>query len=153
MQLRAALSLLAIFLIAGPTGSLADDDQKRTMEFKTKTVIPIEMHVGGCAAKLNLQYLQKGSEAEVEATLTNADCGASAGDYRLLVRYRDESGEVHTDEYEETWMRSDAEPLVISKLYTIGDDVDLVRVLSRGLSCHCVTTDTPSDLAIEKIPE
>lgn len=144
---------LGVVLATFATGSSADDEQNRSAEIRTTTVIPLEMHIGGCAAKLSLQYWQKGSEAEVESTLTNNDCGPSAGEYRLLVRYRDEAGELHTNEYVESWQRSHAEPLVSRKLYAIGDNVDLVRVLSRGLSCRCVATDTPTDVAVEKIPE
>lgn len=140
-------------LLVGSSCGFADDAQNRRAEIKTRTVIPMELHIGGCAAKLSMQYWQKGSEAEVESTLSNADCGPSAGEYRLLVRYRDGDGELHTDEYKESWRRSDAEPLVIRKLYPIGDDVDLVRVLSRGLSCYCVATDTQTELPVEKIPE
>lgn len=113
----------------------AKESDQLTIEF-SKT-ITLEKRVGGCKANLQMEYWQKGHIAEVQSTLTNADCAASSGDYTISVRYRNDDGEMHTDEYQETWERSDGEPITATKHYEIGDDVDLIRVRSRRLSCSC----------------
>ena len=116
-------------------GNDKGDPDTRTIEF-SKT-IKLEKHLGGCKANLQLEYWQKGDTAEVTSTLLNPDCGASSGDYTVQVRYRRDDGKTLTDEYQETWSREDSKPIVTTRLYPIGDDVDLIRVRSRGLSCSC----------------
>lgn len=115
----------------------SQDSESRSMEIKVTNTIKLEHRAGGCKANLQLEYWQKGDVAEVQSTLTNAECGASSGDYTIQVRYRGDDGEITTDEYEETWARADAQPIVTTKQYPIGADVDLVRVRSRGLNCEC----------------
>ncbi len=115
----------------------SQDSESRSMEIKVSKTIKLEHRAGGCKANLQLEYWQKGDVAEVQSVLTNPECAASSGEYTLRVRYRDNDGEVRTDEYPETWSRADAEPIQSKKQYSIGDDVDLVRVRSRGLSCIC----------------
>ena len=116
-------------------GNGETDPDTLTIEF-SKT-IKMEKHLGGCKANLQLEYWQKGDTAEVTSTLLNPECGASSGDYTIHVRYRRDDGETLTDEYRETWARVDTEPVITTKRYPIGDDVDLIRVRSRGLSCSC----------------
>lgn len=118
------------------------DSESRTMEVRVTKTIKLEHRAGGCKANLQLEYWQKGDVAEVETTLTNPECGASSGEYTLQVRYRGDDGEMTTDEYPETWVREDSEPILTTKQYRIGNDVDLVRVRSRNLSCECQDTDS-----------
>ena len=113
----------------------------KSLDIEFSKTITMEMRLGGCEAKLQMEYWQKGDVAEVTSTLDNPECGASSGDYQIRVRYRGDDGELQTDEYEETWERDDAEPIVTTKRYPIGDDVDLVRVTSRGLSCNCAEAE------------
>lgn len=108
-----------------------------SIEVRTSNTIRMEMHAGGCKANLSLEYWQEGREARVNKTITNEECGASSGDYRILVAYRGDDGETVTDEYPETWQRDDEQPVSLTATYEIGDNVDLLRVRSRGLSCAC----------------
>lgn len=120
-------------------------DETQSLDIEFSKTITMEMRLGGCEASLQMEYWQKGDVAEVTSTLTNPECGASNGDYRMLVRYRSEDGELHTDEYQQTWERDDSAPIVATRQYPIGDDVDLVRVTSRGLSCSCRATDVENE--------
>ncbi len=107
------------------------------MEIRTSNVITMEMHAGGCKANLALDYWQEGTIAKVETTIDNQECAASGGTYRILVFYRGDDGETVTDEHPETWERDDDQPVKMAMEYVIPDNVDLVRVRSRGLKCAC----------------
>lgn len=136
--------LLLATLMSGLTIAQDGEGKKKganSLDIEFSKTITMEMRLGGCEAKLQMEYWQKGDVAEVTSTLDNPECGASSGDYQMRVRYRGDDGELQTDEYEETWERDDAQPIVTTKRYPIGDDVDLVRVTSRGLSCTCTEAD------------
>ena len=107
------------------------------LEIRTSNVITMEMHAGGCKANLALDYWQEGTIAKVETTIDNNECAASEGGYRILVFYRGDDGQTITDEHPETWERDDDQPVKSSVAYEIPDNVDLVRVRSRGLKCEC----------------
>jgi hypothetical protein len=106
--------------------------------FEMSVSIPMEFKSTACEAKLNIEYFQRGDNAEVSSTLTNAECDASFGSYTVQLRYRGEGDELETVDYDETWQRDDTEPVVASRQYFIGENVDLVRVKSRSLTCTCV---------------
>ena len=132
--------LVLSLLLFGSRPAQADsgqDDSNRTMTIEVKKTITFEARVGGCEANLSLEYWQKGDQAEVDMVLNNTECPASSGEFTIQVRYRAEDGELVTDEYPERWSRDDDQPLEMSRLYSIGDNVDLVRVRSRRLSCTC----------------
>lgn len=133
--------LLTVGLIAlsahAQEASDAQEEDKDQLTIEFSKTITLEKRVGGCQANLQMEYWQKGHIAEVQSTLTNPDCAASSGHYTISVRYRNDDGEMHSDEYQETWERSDGEPVTATKHYEIGDDVDLIRVRSRRLSCSC----------------
>ena len=132
--------LVLSLLLFGSRPAQADsgqDDSNRTMTIEVKKTITFEARVGGCEANLSLEYWQKGDQAEVDMVLNNNECPASSGEFTIQVRYRTEDGELVTDEYPEMWSRDDDQPLEMSRLYPIGDNVDLIRVRSRRLSCTC----------------
>lgn len=138
--------LVLSLLLFGSRLAQADsgqDDSNRTMTIEVKKTITFEARVGGCEANLALEYWQKGDQADVEMVLNNAECPASSGEFTIQVRYRTEDGELVTDEYPEEWSRDDDQPIEMSRLYPIGDGVDLIRVRSRRLSCTC-TAPTPA---------
>lgn len=130
-----------LWALGGVTPALADtqadDDGKRTMTVELKKTITLEARMGGCEARLALEYLQKGDQAEVEIEVNNNECAASYGDFTVHVRYRHDNGEMLAAEFPETWSRQDDQPVRLSRLYPIGDEVDLIQVRSRGLSCTC----------------
>lgn len=90
-----------------------------------------------CEAEINLEYFQRDTVASVEARIENSTCAASAGQYDIEVRIRDDNGETSLLEFSESWQRDDDLPVVSMKDYPIGENVDLVRLRTRGLSCTC----------------
>lgn len=128
-----------MFAIIG--GGLAraqeDEPSNRTMTIELRKTITMEKRVGGCKARLAIEYWQKGDVADVQMVLNNNECAASHGDFTIEVRVRNDEGELSSDEYAEVWARNDDRPVAMSRLYPIGDDVDLIRVRSSGLSCTC----------------
>lgn len=90
-----------------------------------------------CEATIEIAYTQRGSDVGVEGEIENEDCGASNGDYELLVSIRNASGEVKTLEFFESWRRQDDELVSFSRAYPIGENVDLLRVRAARLRCNC----------------
>jgi len=102
-------------------------------------VLPVtsKFHDSRCEAKLLIEYYQKGTDAHVNSELTNDVCGASFGDYTIRVRYKDAHGEIKQLEFEETWAREDDAEWTSEKEYFVGDDIDIIRVKAKDLSCKC----------------
>jgi hypothetical protein len=90
-----------------------------------------------CAATVEVTYTQRDSVVGVEGTIANNVCGASSGDYKLLVSVRNEGRELQTLEFFESWQRQDDQPVKISGSYPIGQNVELVRVRPVQLRCTC----------------
>lgn len=90
-----------------------------------------------CEARISLDYWQKNTVASVESELTNDQCGPSSGTYVISVRYENDTGDVLTTDYNETWIRQDDMPLETTREYAIGENVDLVNVRVRKLRCEC----------------
>ncbi len=105
--------------------------------FEKRVPVNLEYGAGGCKAELRLEYFQKGADAHVKTMLSNEECGASSGNYTIRIRYTDAQGNLNRVEYEETWNRDDDVVVTSETDYFVGDDIDLVRVNSRGLSCIC----------------
>ena len=60
------------------------------------------------------------------------------GDYEIEVRVRDANGDQQVLVFSESWQRDDDQPVAISADYPIGEDVELIRLRSRGLRCACL---------------
>jgi len=69
--------------------------------------------------------------------IDNKDCAASSGEYKLLVRVRDETGEVKTLDFVGSWQRNDDEPVKFGGDYAIGNNVDVVNVRVVQARCTC----------------
>jgi len=95
-----------------------------------------------CQATITTRSEQRDTLAHVEGTVETADCAACSGDYTIVVRIRDASGEVKTLEFPGSWQRADGEPVKVTADYPIGDNVDLLGVRSKGL--HCICADAPA---------
>ena len=119
--------------------SRSSEHKTESKEFEVPVDVELEYKSAGCEAKLNIEYFQSGENAEVSSTVINNQCAASFGSYTVQVRYRGDDGELETRNYEETWERGDADPVLAKRQYFIGENVDLVRVQSRGLTCSCVS--------------
>jgi len=139
--LRALQYLVVVAIGIGNAQAISaqeEQESKKRYEIRYKmklsTTPPAEQT---CAAQIYFTYLQKNTVAVVDSTIDNTECDASSGDYRVLVRFRDENNEIQSLEYPETWSRDDDKAVESRKEYFIGDNVDLVTVRSRKLRCVC----------------
>jgi hypothetical protein len=96
-----------------------------------------------CGATTTTEYQQLNTIARVTGTLEIADCAAASGAFTVSVRTKDESGTETPLEFNETWQRSDDQDVTFTSDYPIGDDVALVSVRLRGLTCTC--TEVPQE--------
>jgi hypothetical protein len=90
-----------------------------------------------CAATIEVAYTQRNSTVGVEGTIAHNLCGASSGDYKLVVSIRKENRELQTLEFFESWQRQDENVVKFSAAYPIGENVDLVRMRAVQLRCAC----------------
>ena len=91
-----------------------------------------------CKVNVTVDYLQKNDVVHVESVVTNNDCGASSGTYVIAIRYIDENQDSREIEFQESWQRTDDQPVTYVNEYPIGNNVDLRRVRAKKLSCTCV---------------
>jgi hypothetical protein len=135
---RAGFALTLGLLVALPVA--AGEESTRTYTLESKAPLTVTLGLPAtlkCNAEIALTYAQKNTDANVEGELNNADCAASSGEYTLAVSIRDANGATQTLEFNETWQRSDNQNLVFEKDFPIGENVDLLRVRTRRLSCTC----------------
>jgi hypothetical protein len=93
-----------------------------------------------CTASAAVSYSQHGAEADVEMTLENRHCAASSGDFIVVLTVKaGDAAEAEKLRFEESWARSDDQPVFIAKRYPIGDNVDLLRIRIRKLTCDCTS--------------
>ena len=113
--------------------------RQESMHAEKKFTLKLETtrHKQYCQAKIQVEYAQRNTTASISGTIENRDCGASGGNYTLSVRFRDEHGEIQTIEREEQWQRENDETFAFEKEYSIGENVDLVRVRARKVVCVC----------------
>jgi hypothetical protein len=90
-----------------------------------------------CAATYSVEYTQKDAKVGVAGVIENKDCAASSGEYKVLVRVRDETGEVKALDFLGSWQRDDDEPVKFNEDYPIGNNVDLVNLRVVQVRCTC----------------
>jgi hypothetical protein len=93
----------------------------------TTRVEGITLPTRQCQAEVSLGYAQNNTTASVEGKISNATCGESSGSLVLSVRTANERGELTTQEFTQSWMREDDQPVTFSSEYPIGENVDLAR--------------------------
>jgi hypothetical protein len=139
--MRAFQYLLVLAVGIGNTQAVSaqeEQESKKHHEIRYKmTISTTPATEQKCEASMFFEYFQKNTVAVVNSTLSNPDCGASSGEYTLLVRFRDANNEAQSLEYAESWQRVDDPDIESRKEYFIGDNVDLVTVRSRKLRCIC----------------
>ena len=98
-----------------------------------------------CEASTLTEYQQRNNVARVTGTVSIANCPAgTAGTFTLVARVRDESGGIKPVEFNETWQRADAQDHAFNGDYPIGDNVELMNVRVRGLTCTCADSVQPA---------
>src|SRR5688572_16905267 len=76
-----------------------------------------------CAVTIEVAYTQRDTSVGVEGTIANNVCGASSGEYKLVVSFRNQELELQALEFIESWQREDDQPLKFSGAYPIGENV------------------------------
>jgi hypothetical protein len=133
----------------GTTGTRIACDSKEQSEavrVEKEITIPVRLtprETSSCQATMSLEYHQRDTIARVAGTIRNEACAASSGEYTIVVTTRDEQGDTRVVEFQETWRRSDDQHVQTIADYPIGENVDLVSVRARRLSCAC--DDAPGD--------
>ena len=124
-----------------------DEDGGTRILIEREVTMPIQVTIQPktvqCQATIGLSYVQKNLVADVDGTIDNEQCAASSGEYTLTVSTRDESGEIKTQEFSETWQRSDAQTVNFTAKYPIAENVDLIRVRTRRVTCVCTEIPEP----------
>ena len=138
------LSLTLVILLT-PSLVWAEPENSDTNTASRTIELRLESKSRQCQALASLEYFQRGAEAEVETRIHTDDCGAASGGYVVNITVRgDDDKEPRILRFEESWERSDDGPVETLRRYPIGDDVDLLRLKSRKLSCECADTTEPS---------
>ena len=133
------MRLLVLFIaLALATHALADRKVNNSATFSKTIELKHAPESSHCQATASQDYFQRGAEAQVETTIDTDECDAAEGSYVIKITVRaDGAEEPEVLEFPETWERSDDAPVEAIRRYPIGDDVDLLRVRTRKLSCTC----------------
>ena len=117
-----------------------DPEETTTLRVEQELKLSIEL-LGipslQCAATTTTEYQQRNTSARVDGAIAISDCTAASGAYKVLVRVKGANGESEVLEFDETWQRSDDRDVTFSADYPIGDNVELVSVRLRNLTCTC----------------
>jgi hypothetical protein len=108
-----------------------------------------------CEASALTEYIQLDTIARIEGSISIANCPVgSAGDFTILLRVRDQNGEMKSIELDQTWQRDDTEDHKFNADHVIGENVELMSVRLRSLDCTCAatTTATATATAAPEIP-
>ena len=130
---------------AEPAERVVSCEEKSSLRLDTPITVTSTLEVpknAYCAATYAIEYTQKNTKVGVAGVIENEGCAASSGEYKLLVRVRDETGEVKTLEFLGSWQRDDDEPVKFGGDYPIGTNVDLVNVRVLQVRCTCADART-----------
>src|SRR5262245_54497118 len=106
-------------------------EQKIDLSFKLHAPSTLQ-----CSATTTTE--QRNAVAHISSTFAIADCPQASVAFSVAVRVKDESGEEKPPlEFSETWERTDANDVKFTADYPIGENVDLISVRLRGLTCTC----------------
>jgi hypothetical protein len=118
-------------LEAATEPGIASFEQKIDLSFKPHAPSAIQ-----CSATTTTE--QRNTVAHISTTFAIADCPRASVTFSVAVRVKDESGEEKPPlEFSETWQRTDANEVRFTADYPIGENVDLINVRLRGLTCTC----------------
>lgn len=125
-------------LVALVSGAAAQEPTVLRTEQELKFTIELPAPPSAqCDATISTGYHQRNTVARVASTIAVQGCAAASGSFAVAVRVRDESGTQQTLEFDETWQRSDDRDVSLTADYPIGENVELLSVRVRGMSCTC----------------
>ena len=144
-MIRLFIALAALLTVVS---SVADQQREvsNTATISKTFEVKLESNSGMCQATAAVDYFQRGVEAQVDTSINTEDCDAAKGNYVVKLTIRtDKDKEAQVLNFEESWERTDDAPVESMRRYPIGNDVDLVRVKIRKLSCTCTDQSTGND--------
>lgn len=118
---------------------------EREVEFSIEVPPPARVQ---CVATIEIAYTQRDDQVGVEGVIANNVCGASSGEYKLMVSVRSEDRGLQLLEFIESWERQDDEAVKIAAAFPIGENVDLVRVRTTQVRCTCADAPDESNAAV-----
>src|SRR5262249_9085652 len=127
----------------------APEDTKTTVrteqELKFQLNAPPPPSGPQCDASAVTNYDQRNTVASGEGTISGRNCSTgSTGTYNVVVRVKDESGEIKSLEFSDKWqLHSDGKDVTFKTDYPIGQNTDLVNVRVHDLRCTCA--DAPAE--------
>ena len=153
--MKAATIAAAALLLAGQSVAqvpMSEGHQRRfegreAVEKKYQITFETTRHKQYCKARVWTEYLQNNTVVSVNGGIINEDCGPSSGEFTISVRFKDGSGEVRNVEFVEQWQRDDDREALFQGEYFMGEDVDLIRVRARKVSCVCAESDETAEEA------
>ena len=131
--------LAVVAMLIAPVNAQNNSDKidKRKAEKSYTVTLEANRQSLTCFPSTSVEYQQSNTMAQVIGVIVVDDCAAASGDYRVSLVIRDDDGNSETLQFEESWSRDDASPIVIENEYPIGDDVDLLRARVRSKRCQC----------------
>lgn len=102
----------------------------------TRLTIPETTFVP-CQASVSLAYYQRNTLARVETTIDNQSCRIGSGTLEINASVRKAGSDRVNVTFPESWEQHDGGKVVFTRDYPIGDNVELLRVRSRGVECTC----------------
>jgi hypothetical protein len=125
-------------LVALVSGAAAQESATSRTEQEIRFSIEVPaLPNAQCEATTSTSYDQRNTVARVESTIAVEGCAAAGGNFTVAVRVRDDNGTQQTLEFEETWQRTDDQDVRLAADYPIGENVELLSVRVRGMSCTC----------------
>ena len=113
--------------------------QVRTTERElTRTFAVTAPDLRQCEVVIENEYYQRDTIVRLNSVITNEDCAASNGEFDIELQLEDADGETQRLVFHESWQRGDDRAVEFMADYPIGDNVELVRLRSRALSCTCI---------------
>lgn len=125
---------------ASRTRQACGDEEQQVLRAERELTIfreAVSLETLQCESLIEIEYDQRGAATRVTGVIRNDTCPASRGEYQVEARIRHDDGEIEVLVFDETWQREDDQPIEFTEDYPIGDNVDLVRVRTRGLQCTC----------------
>lgn len=125
---------------ASRTRDACDQGSPTTQAIEREFTLSLELAaptVHQCEMGIHSEYFQRDTIVRVEQVISNETCGPSSGHYEIEILVEDDVGETGTLVFSESWQRDSNQAVTITSDYPIGENVELIRLRSRGLSCTC----------------
>ena len=130
---------------AAPGGSRVRENcevDTETVQFQQEIKLLLKLNApppsAQCGATTTTAYQQLNTIARVNSMLTITDCAtAASGTFTVLAVVKEDSGQDRPLEFSEKWQRDTDDDVSFAADYPIGENVELVSLRLRDLTCTC----------------